>query len=100
MIPDHIIHVFTTETNRYPHQIILKYYNDNLPCSLKMWTNATWNKMYSFIALLMLIARNKHNSLKGYWLKDILLNSENFCVTMTRDRVLSNLRMLHFLDNE
>jgi hypothetical protein len=64
MLPDHIVDVLTTETNRYAHQVISKY--DDLPYSLNRWTDTTRNEMYPFIAMLMLMPRNKCNSLKEY----------------------------------
>jgi hypothetical protein len=83
MLPYHIVDVLTAETDRYAHQVISKYDRDDVPYSLKRWTDTTliskydrddlpyslkrWtdttrNEMYTFIALLMLMARNGCNS--------------------------------------
>jgi hypothetical protein len=58
--------------------------------------------MYTFTALLMLMARYKCNSLKEYWSKYVSLISRTFLVTVVRERerFLSILRMLHFFSNE
>jgi hypothetical protein len=100
MVPYHIVDVLTTETNRYAHQVISKYDKDDFPYGLKRWTNTTRNEMYTFIALMMLMARNRRYSLKEYWSNDVLLNSRIVSATMARDRFISILRMLHFSNTE
>jgi hypothetical protein len=55
--------------------VISKYDEDDLTYSLKRWTDRTGKEMYTFIALLMLMARNKCNCLKEYWSEDVQLQN-------------------------
>jgi hypothetical protein len=48
--------------------------------------DTTRNEMNTFTALLMLMARTRHNSLKGHWLKAVLLNSKLFLASTARHR--------------
>lgn len=86
--------VFTTETNRCAHHVISKYDKSDLP--LERWTDSTRNEMYTFIALLLFMGRNKCNFLKAYWSKDVVLSSKIFLVSVVRDKYLSVLRMFLF----
>ena len=66
---------------------------------LQKWTHTDENKIYLFLAITLLLARNKKLSLKDYWSNDPLLECPQFKNLMTRDRYFLPLRVLHFCDN-
>ncbi|PSN58486.1 hypothetical protein C0J52_00767 [Blattella germanica] len=52
---------------------------------LQKWTHTDENEIYLFLAITMLMARNKKLSLKDYWSNDPLLECPQFKNLMTRD---------------
>lgn len=57
------------------------------------------SELYCFLAVTLLMTRNKKLSLAEYWSKDKLLRSDIFAEVMTRDRYFKLLQMLHFTDD-
>jgi hypothetical protein len=68
--------------------------------TMKRWTNITRNEKYTYVALLILMARNNLNFLNKYWLKNIIFNSNLKIFSVTVARVISILRMIHFSNYE
>lgn len=67
---------------------------------LKKWQETDCEEMYLFIAVTMLISRNKKLKITECWSKDPLLRTDIFQKVMCRDRYLLLLRMLHFCNND
>ncbi|KAJ8941083.1 hypothetical protein NQ318_003264 [Aromia moschata] len=67
---------------------------------MKISQDIELSELYVFIALTMLMSRNKKLDIKEYWAKDQLLNSPIFSQQMSRDRYLQIHRYLHFANNE
>ncbi|CAK9809208.1 PiggyBac transposable element-derived protein 4 [Anthophora quadrimaculata] len=56
-------------------------------------------EMYCFLAVKLLMSRNKKLTCSEYWSNDILLKSNIFGEVMSRDRFLYLLKILHFNTN-
>lgn len=67
---------------------------------LKKWKETSVNEMYTFLAITLLMAHPKKNNIKDYWYTSPLLLSSIFSNTMSQDRFLIILRLLHFCDNQ
>ncbi|XP_031338615.1 piggyBac transposable element-derived protein 4-like [Photinus pyralis] len=89
LITEDVTDLIITETNRYARQ------QDE-----KKWKDIDLPELSIFLALTMLMSRNKKLDMKEYWSKDPLLNSPIFGKQMPRDRYLQIKRCLHFADNE
>uniref|UniRef100_A0A1Y1N5A9 PiggyBac transposable element-derived protein domain-containing protein n=1 Tax=Photinus pyralis TaxID=7054 RepID=A0A1Y1N5A9_PHOPY len=89
LLPEDIVSHIVQETNRYASQ----NHTQN-------WKDIDLNDMYVFLALTMLMARNKKLAIKEYWSLNPLLSSPIFRKTMSRDRYLGILSSLHFANNE
>ncbi|EFN85041.1 PiggyBac transposable element-derived protein 4, partial [Harpegnathos saltator] len=57
-------------------------------------------EIYCFLAIKLLMSRNKKLSYSEYWSNDELLKSKIFGQVMTRDRFLYLLKILHFNTNK
>jgi hypothetical protein len=68
--------------------------------AVKRWTDITRNEVYTIVALLILMARNKHNFLNEYWLKNVIFKSNSKIFSVTMPRVISILRMIDFSNYE
>lgn len=55
--------------------------------------------MYVFLAVNILMARNKKLQIQDYWSTDKLLHQDIFGKMMSRDRYLILLCSIHFCDN-
>ncbi|KAJ8886973.1 hypothetical protein PR048_013187 [Dryococelus australis] len=55
---------------------------------LRKWVASSCNKIYVFIAITMLIVRNKHISIPEYWSTDSLMHAQTFFQIMSRDRYI------------
>lgn len=66
---------------------------------MKKWVDTTIEELYSFLALLMLMAHVKKSVLKEYWTQEEMTATPFFSKFMARDRFVSLLRYLHFSDN-
>lgn len=60
------------------------------------WYDVTCAEMYIFLALMMLMTRNRHLSIEEHWSSDILLQAPIFSKLMSRNRFCMILGMLHF----
>ncbi|XP_060862212.1 piggyBac transposable element-derived protein 4-like [Metopolophium dirhodum] len=85
------------ETNRYYRQ---NTENQDLGDRDKRWYDTTSEEMYLFIAINMLMARNKKLELQEYWSTDPLLYTPIFGQIMSRNRYQILLRYIHFTNNE
>lgn len=64
------------------------------------WSATNIPEVYSFLAVVMLMAHAKKNRIKDYWSTDQLISTPIFSQIFTRDRFLSILKFLHFNDNQ
>lgn len=87
------------ETNRY-YDFVTKNCNKKVFSRLNKWKGTDLKEVYLFIAVTLLISRNKKLKLNDCWSKDPLLNTPIFQKTMSRDRYLLLLRLLHFCNND
>ncbi len=87
------------ETNRY-YKFAVSTQAASTSSRLNKWRDTNSDEIYLFLSICMLMSRNKKLSMKEYWSVDPLLNSPIFSQTMSRDRFLILLRLLHFCDNE
>jgi hypothetical protein len=85
------------ETNRYYQQ---NTEDQVLGDRDKRWYDTTSEEMYLFIAINMLMARNKKLELHEYWSTDSLLYTPIFGQIMSRNRYQILLRYLHFTNND
>ncbi|XP_025196777.1 piggyBac transposable element-derived protein 4-like [Melanaphis sacchari] len=85
------------ETNRYYQQ---NTEDQVLGDRDKRWYDTTSEEMYLFIAINMLMARNKKLELREYWSTDALLYTPIFGQIMSRNRYQILLRYLHFTNND
>lgn len=83
------------ETNRYAQQQIISSESSRLT----KWKNTSIDEMYVFLAINMLMARNKKLKVHDYWSTNELLHQNIFGQLMSRDRYLLLLRLIHFCDN-
>lgn len=81
---------------------IIKKNIDKKPMSIRMsqWHDTTSDEMYVFIAIHMLMARNKKLEISEYWSNNPLLHSPIFGKSMSRNRFQLLLRYIHFCNNE
>lgn len=63
------------------------------------WKETNMDEMYIFLALTILMARNKKLDIHEYWSTNKLLHQPIFGKIMPRDRYLLLLRLIHFCDN-
>ena len=80
-------------TNSYQHRVE----NNN---TLRDSRGTSLAEMYCFLAIKLLMSRNKKLSHYEYWSHDELLRSNIFGQIMSRDRFLYLLKMLHFNTND
>lgn len=85
------------ETNRYYKQVIEK---EVLTSRTSRWSDTTSDEMYVFIAITMLMTRNKKLEIAEYWSTDPYLHSPIFGQLMSRNRYQILLRFIHFCNNE
>lgn len=85
------------ETNRYYKQVIEK---EMLSSRTSRWSDTTADEMYVFIAITMLMTRNKKLEIAEYWSTDPYLHSPIFGQLMSRNRYQILLRFIHFCNNE
>ncbi|KAJ8887224.1 hypothetical protein PR048_013439 [Dryococelus australis] len=86
--------------------------NNQVPCTnckqhgtcphshLRKWFVNNCIEIYVFIAITMLIVRNKHLSIAEYWSTDPSMHAPIFSEIMPWDRYILLLRLLHFSDND
>lgn len=88
LFTEDIVQYIVVETNRYAIQ-----QNE------KKWKQLLDGEFFTFIALTMLMSRNKKLAIKENWSVDPLLYTPAFSKYMGRDRYLQILRNLHFANN-
>jgi len=84
------------ETNEYYRQNIESHI---ISCRDASWYDTTSEELYLFIAVQMLMARNKKLNISDYWSTDPLLYSPIFGKIMSRNRFQLLLRYIHFCNN-
>lgn len=82
------------EINRYAQQQSISSEHSRLA----KWKSTSIDKLYIFLAVNMVIARNKKLQIQNYWSTNELLYQQIFCQLMSRDRYLLPLRLIHFCD--
>lgn len=82
------------ETNRYAEQQTFSKHS-----RLAKWKNTSIGEMNVFLAINMLMARNKKLQIQDYWSTNEYLHQNIFGRLMSRDRYLLLLRLIHFCDN-
>lgn len=87
------------ETNRY-YDFVIKNCPKKMYSRLNKWKETDWEEIYLFIAMTMLVSRNRKLKLNECWSKDPLINTPIFQKSMARDRYLLLLRLLHFCNND
>ncbi|CAF1671042.1 unnamed protein product, partial [Adineta ricciae] len=92
-----IMEYIAEETNRYQKQ-------NSSPSSEKShkgkWYATNFQEIYVFIATTMLMGVVQKNRLKDYGSTDPIITTPIFRELFPRDRYLSILRMLHFVNND
>lgn len=83
------------ETNRYAEQQPVSTKHSRLA----KWNNTTIDEMYIFLAVNMLMARNKKLQIQDYWSTNERLHQNIFSQLLSRHRYLLLLRLIHFCDN-
>lgn len=89
LFTEDIAQYIVVETNRYA-----------IHKNEKKWKQLNLGEFFTFIALTMLMSRNKKLEVKDYWSVDPLLYTPAFGKYMARDRYLQILKNLHFANNE
>lgn len=89
LFTDEIADIVLLETNRYAAAV-----NEN------DWKDLDKSEFYVFLALNLLMPRNKKLAVHEYWSTDPLMNSPIFGKSMSRDRFQSIYRYLHFSNND
>lgn len=87
-----------TETNKFASEVLNKS-EYTTHARINKWKDVTVEELYVFLAVSLLMVRNKHLTINEHWSTDSLLESPIFSKLMTRDRYLLILKMLHFNDN-
>lgn len=94
---DYFLNLFTEDTARY---IIAETNRYAAQQKQKNWVELDLNDFFTFVALTMLMPRNKKLEIKEYWSVNPLLHTPIFGQKMSRDRYLQILQNLHFVNNE
>ncbi|KAL4125856.1 hypothetical protein QTP88_010096 [Uroleucon formosanum] len=84
------------ETNRYCQQ----FQNVTSGSRINQWVDVDCEEMFVFLAITMLMARNKKLEIQDYWSMDPLSHQPIFGKYMSRNRYQIILQMLHFSQNE
>ncbi|KAL4153017.1 hypothetical protein QTP88_000850 [Uroleucon formosanum] len=84
------------ETNRYCQQ----FENVTSGSRINQWVHVDCEEMFVFLAITMLMARNKKLEIQDYWSMDPLSHQPIFGKYMSRNRYQIILQMLHFSQNE
>lgn len=82
------IDIIVLETNRYARK------------NNEQWSEMDRSEFYVFLALNMLMARNRKLTVHEYWSTDPLMYSPIFGQHMSRDRFANIYRFLHFCNND
>lgn len=84
-----IMDIIITETNRYAH-------SDK---KQDQWKDTDISEMYCFLAMCITMGLVEKPSLKDYWTTNQIIETPFFRTAFTRDRFMSLLSNLHFIDN-
>jgi hypothetical protein len=90
-----VLPIILLETNRYMQQAFTAA-NKTLPPSQEI----LMRYMFSFFALLLQMGHDHKPSLKSYWTNDELYHIAFYSNVMSRRRLLTILKYLHFTNNE
>lgn len=82
-------------TNQF-HQFFIRNVDISMHSRLQCWRDVTVQELYIFLAITMLMTRNRHLSIEEHWSTDILLFAPIFGNLMSRNRFTTILGMLHF----
>ncbi|XP_064080661.1 piggyBac transposable element-derived protein 4-like [Macrobrachium nipponense] len=99
IITDDIINLIVQETNRYAEQKISSV-TVTRRSKLRQWVPTNNEEIEKFIRLIIYMGLVPFPEIQLYWLKSILYKNEIVPKTMSRDRFLLLLQMLHFCNNE
>lgn len=96
---EQITSFIVSETNKF-YKYVVEHKELIRPHSrLKQWTDTDLQEIYRFFALNFLMARVKKLQIQEYWSTNPLIETPAFGKTMSRDRFLGIMSMLHFSDN-
>ncbi|XP_066965651.1 piggyBac transposable element-derived protein 4-like [Macrobrachium rosenbergii] len=99
IITDDIINLIVQETNRYAEQKISSV-TVTRRSKLRQWIPTNNKEIEKFIGLIIYMGLVPFPETQLYWSKSILYKNEIVPKTMSRDRFLLLLQMLHFCNNE
>ncbi|XP_064109615.1 piggyBac transposable element-derived protein 4-like [Macrobrachium nipponense] len=99
IITDDIINLIVQETNRYAEQKISSV-TVTRRSKLRQWVPTNNEEIEKFIGLIIYMGLVPFPEIQLYWSKSILYKNEIVPKTMSRDRFLLLLQMLHFCNNE
>ncbi|OXA57084.1 PiggyBac transposable element-derived protein 4 [Folsomia candida] len=94
-IDDSMVEKIAVESNRYAEQV-----KRTSPRAFIGWTPVTAADIWRFLSLILAMTLVKKSSYKEYWSTDPLVSTTFFPSVMSRDRFISILRALHFVNNE
>lgn len=89
-----LLNILTAETNRYADQ------TKNQRKMNFSWQNVNNNEMYRFIAANILMGLVEKNAMRDYWSTRKSIATPFFSKIFSRDRFLSIMCNLHFVNNE
>lgn len=94
-VDNELISMVVQMTNIF-HNYFLLNVDLRMHSRLQRWYDVTAAEMYIFLAIMMLMTRNRHLSIEEHWSSDILLQAPIFSKLMSRNRFCMILGMLHF----
>lgn len=97
-LDEDILQKVSTETNVY-YKASVEAKPPSQHSRLQKWFETSAKELYVFIAVTLIMARNRHLTIQEHWSTDSLLHAPIFGEVMPRDRYILLLSMLHFCNN-
>ncbi|XP_045608014.2 piggyBac transposable element-derived protein 4 [Procambarus clarkii] len=93
-----LVDLIVRESNMYYTQLIN---TKKFPATsiMNKWRNTNRNEIYTFLALVMLMAYTKQHRIRNYWTKDPLFEIPMFRKVMPQHRFCLLLKMLNFVNS-
>jgi hypothetical protein len=87
--------IIVEETNRYCRRYYgSKCFDNPVP------QDVTLEEMYLFLALILKMGHDQHDTLKEHWSRDLMRHAPFYSRVMWRNRFFQILRFLHFANND